>query len=128
MSTDDWTILSNGRAQFIGPQVGADDEPHMAFAVDIGNGRLYFGEYDFVFESDRIHYNIEIISVGFISKYNIGNTHIGARAAFSTSEIKSIAGLITALILTGTGAPYPLNTRDRFRGGISYRAGWVRTK
>jgi hypothetical protein len=124
----DWISLGGGQARFVGPQLGADDEPHMVLAAELGNEGVYFGEFAAVYESDRTHFNVEIISFGYNSKYNVGNPHPGARASFTASEIKAIRYLISALVFSASEKPYPLKRRDRFLGQISFRSGWVATR
>ena len=59
-----WITLGGGKARFVGPELGADDEPHMVLAVELGTDGTYFGEFAAVYEPDRTHYNVEIISFG----------------------------------------------------------------
>src|SRR5437899_12420098 len=92
----DWITLGGGKARFVGPELGADDVPHMVLAVELATDGIYFGEFAAVYEPDRTHYNVEIISFGYNSKHNIGNPHPGARAAFASSEAKAIRYLISA--------------------------------
>src|SRR5437870_11679136 len=60
----DWITLGGGKARFVGPELGADDEPHMVLAVELGTDGTYFGEFAAVYEPERTHYNVEIISFG----------------------------------------------------------------
>ena len=122
----DWLIFDGGRARFVGPDLGADEEPHLVLAAELGTDGIYFGDFCAKYDPDRTHYNVEIISFGYNSKYNVGNPHPGARAAFTASEVKSIRGLISALILADGDKPYPLNRRDQFLGKVSFRDGWIR--
>ncbi|TPK91633.1 hypothetical protein FJ934_21795 [Mesorhizobium sp. B2-4-12] len=125
MGVLDWITLGNGKARFVGLQLGADEEPHEVLAVELGEDGVYFGEFAAVYEPDGNHYGVEIISFGYNSKHNIGNHHPGARAAFSASEVGAIRDLILALILSAADKPYPLKRRDLFRGGISFHNGWI---
>ncbi|MEA3175134.1 MAG: hypothetical protein QOF42_2545, partial [Gammaproteobacteria bacterium] len=60
----DWVSFENGKARFCGAKRGADDAPHEVLAVQLG-GAIFYGDFRAVYEEDRTHYNVEIISFGF---------------------------------------------------------------
>jgi hypothetical protein len=129
MGKFDWVGFENGKARFCGSKRGADDAPHEMLAVQLGDGpRIYYGDFDLQWEEDCTHYNVEIISFGFGSAGNAGNPNVTARAVFSPAEVASIETLISNLIRMPGEQPFPLDVRSRFRGGVSFRDGWIRTK
>jgi hypothetical protein len=123
----DWVSFENGKARFCGAKRGADDAPHEVLAVQLG-GAIFYGDFRAVYEEDRTHYNVEIISFGFGSAGNAGNPNVTARTVFSPAEVASIETLISSLIRLPGEQPPPLRVRSRFRGGVSFRDGWIRTK
>jgi hypothetical protein len=129
MGKFDWVSFENGKARFCGAKRGADDAPHWVLAVQLGDGpRIYYVDFDIQYEEDGTHYNVEIISFGFGSAGNAGNPNVTARAVFSAAEVASIETLISSLIRLPGEQPTPLHIRSRFRGGVSFRDGWIRTK
>jgi hypothetical protein len=120
--------LPIGKIVFDGVVRGGDEEGHCVFKVELPNRRVIYGEWKPVFIKNGNEFNVEIVCVGYASKFNVGNPHPRARLYFSPAEISNMEYLIQALFANSEArmqvAPFR-STKGVFLGGISFMPGWI---
>jgi hypothetical protein len=128
MEMFDWVVFDKGQARFCGGQRNTLDDSgsRETLAVQLNGRKPYYGQYRTPYELDKTHYNVEVLSFGYPRQDSVGLPAPTARALFTPDEIKNIAALIAALMRSDIEKPAPMQNRERFLGGISFREGWIR--
>ena len=120
--------LPDGVAQLEASVRGSDDNGHLAFSVEFNGLPRMFGEWKPKFTGNAGDFDIEIIGFGWISKYALGNTTLGARILLPTTEHGRIMRAIIALFncnqATHKDMPFTSQTA-RFSGVITFTPNWV---
>ena len=90
MGEFDWIPFEEGWARFAGMEGGRERKVRYVFSVELPHSRPYFGEFSPVFESDRDHFNIEVVSFGYRIGSDVDRAEPRFRVVFSAVDAKKI--------------------------------------
>lgn len=128
MKLFDWVEFEEGRAKFDGVVRGCDEKGHHTFAAQLPGRDLHYGEFNFLSEADKIHYNIVVLQFGFDDRNNVDNNHPNARAIFNPEEAASLERVISALMVSDIKKPFPIHDSGHFLGKVFFREGWLKVR
>ena len=130
MGEFDWMSFEEGRVRFAGVEGGREGKARYVFSVELPHKRPYFGEFTPVFESDRDHFSIEVVSFGYVDAENVDRQEPRFRVVFSVEDATKIQSLFCKLVLAEGIKPMPLCSSmwPSFRKKIIFREGWIRAE
>lgn len=128
----DWRSFDDARARFSGMIRGWDEAGHETFAVEL-HGRVWYGEAKKRWHSDGLHYDLEILSFGYVATSEVGmpldpgSPLIGV---FPEDDLEKVRICVLQLIAAFAGAsekPALLSERHgaKFSGRVSFRDDWA---
>jgi hypothetical protein len=120
--------FENGAARFAGTFRGVDEAGHYAFELQLSSLPPLYGEWKTKWEQNKIDFNAEIVSFGYLRPENIPNPNAGARRRLSTDQRDVAERLIVALFCSAEArnGTFPFTTKKgNFRGGVGFSSGWV---
>ena len=97
--------------------------------VELPDRTPLYGEWEPKYAANRIDFDIEILSFGYLDGDSVGTTNIWNRLAFSPSERTLVEGLILSLFsnaaATATLNPFALKVA-RYTGVVRFVSRWIR--
>jgi len=116
-----------GTVAFAGT-VRADDGGVDEFWVELADRPRMYGEWRTKWAPNENDFDIEIVTFGYGSKYNVGNTFPGARNVFKAHEEVKISNLVKDLFMDRErrSGLVPFSIKGSiFLGGIFFLPGWI---
>lgn len=128
----DWRTFDKGQARFSGMTRGWDEAGHETFAVEL-HGRVWYGEPKKRWHSDGLHYDLEILSFGYVAMSEVGmplDPDSPLIGVFAEDDLEVVRMCVLGLIAAFTGAPEKpavLSERHgaKFSGRVSFNDGWA---
>lgn len=127
MGAFDLLNLPNGSIAFVG-SVRVDDGGADEFRIELPERNPLFGEWRPKWAQNEHDFDIEILSFGFGSKYNVRNPNQGAKNKLSSSEADIALSLIAQLFAdTERRSHFPPFTSKNahFTGKVNFLPGWI---
>lgn len=125
------TVLElNGGRIALGAAARAWDEYyHHLIVVELPGRTPLYGEWEPKYAANRIDFDIEILSFGYLDGDSVGTTNIWNRLAFSPNERTLVESLILSLFsnaaATATLNPFALKVA-RYTGVVRFVSRWIR--
>ncbi|OAX86252.1 hypothetical protein A7D16_20210 [Xanthomonas nasturtii] len=129
-STFEWVDFPEGRARFSGGIRGFDELGHETFSVEIDQAEV-FGELDQKWLEDKVHFNIHIISFGYLDELQVGMPLPSfSTRAFTLDQLETVKLLVNRLIAAGLQFEYrPSVLRESkksfFTGKVIFEQDWA---
>jgi len=131
--TFEWIDLPQGRVRYVGEKRGREEPPIDVFSVCV-HGWTYFGELRRIYLSDRNHYDLEIVSFGWLTEDWFGTE---PDPAFCASFTEKQLGDVQILVSQAVSNWYAMDDRPAilfkssksgFSGDIHFASGWALLK
>jgi len=129
----DWIDFPQGRVRYVGQKRGREEPPIYVFSVHI-DGWTYSGELRRSYLQDRNHYDLEVVSFGWIETVWFG-TFPDPKfcASFTVKQLEGVQILVgQAVVIWYAMSKRPAilfkSAKSGFAGAIHFSEGWALLK
>jgi hypothetical protein len=122
------TTRPTGRASFQGMLRAWDESPESIFSVELTDHLVLYGIWRSKWAPNGNDFDVEIVSFGWASKYNVGNRDPITRRKLSAEHAMEVKALVIALVNDVDASKKILpfsSTTARFLGRIEFNDNWV---